>query len=114
MSDQVRYIRLQVAGPELSEKLSERLDKVNGTFLLKDLEAGGVTSLRDLTYWACLVTQPDFLQITQEAIGLERTEHHKTNLAAWEHLLFVLRVEESERCWPGEQGELFCSLCWLF
>lgn len=107
MRDQLIYVRPHVAGAEISETLEERLDKVNASFLKDDLQASGVVSLRDLTYWACLVTQPDYLLITHEAIGIDNTADDKTNIVAWAELLYVLRLEESRRLWPGEQCSSF-------
>lgn len=68
----------------------------------------GVGGIRDLTYLACLVTQPDYLLITHEALGLESGimcgEDYPINVAAWAELMYVLRLEEGARRWPHIKG----------
>lgn len=108
MRTEVSYAHRHLAEPELAEELIERLGKVNALFLLENLEASGVTTLRDLTYWACLASQPDYLVITHEALGmtggLDLNANYPTNMGAWAELMYVLRVEESHRCWPDTSG----------
>lgn len=106
MSDQLKFVRRHFEEPELPESLHDCLHQVNALFLLTDLEAAGVTTLRDLTHWACLVTQEDYLYIVHETIsfGNEHEPAGQTNLVAWAELMFVLRLEQSICCWPDVRG----------